>query len=465
MFWAAVVFAAGIVAEEFAWRPALWLLLAAAVFVGSSLYFRQRRIGSGVALVYAALFFIAALYFQARQRPEFNTSILAFAGGDAVTLTGYVRQEVSLGASSYGQQRQTFDMAVEQAQRDQDKNPTPVHATVRLSVYGPGPLVAHVYGERLQVVARLKQARNFGNPGAFDYAGYLEDQSILALATARADHARPLPGQAGNLLGEWRARARASVIEKLRQLFPDSQARLLDAMLIGEEAFVDRDLRTDFQRSGAYHALIVSGLSVSILAAAVFWTLRRVRCAPLPATLITIAFCCAFAFLTQEGAPVWRATSMNAIYLIARLLYRQSSAANALGAAALGVLAFDPRQLFTASFQRRFSACSPSVRLPCPCLSAFRNGCVPPSPTGTPMATPARSIPGRRSCAWTCRPSPARFLNSSAWPPHRAWFAEPRVLSVPGLNCSRSRCSSRPDSPCPSRSTSIAQSRSRLPPI
>ncbi len=48
-------------------------------------------------------------------------------------------------------------------------------------------------------------------------------------------------------------------------------------MVIGEEAFIDRDTRTDFQRSGTYHVLVVSGMNVSILAFVVFWTLRRLR--------------------------------------------------------------------------------------------------------------------------------------------------------------------------------------------
>ena len=45
---------------------------------------------------------------------------------------------------------------------------------------------------------------------------------------------------------------------------------------------------------------------------------------------------------------------MCAIYLGTRLLYRDRAMVNALGAAALGLLVFDPRQLFTASFQMTF---------------------------------------------------------------------------------------------------------------
>jgi competence protein ComEC len=45
---------------------------------------------------------------------------------------------------------------------------------------------------------------------------------------------------------------------------------------------------------------------------------------------------------------------MCAIYLGTRLLYRERAMVNALGAAALGPLILDPRQLFTASFQMTF---------------------------------------------------------------------------------------------------------------
>ena len=125
-------------------------------------------------------------------------------------------------------------------------------------------------------------------------------------------------------------------------------------MVIGEESFIDRDTRTDFQRSGTYHVLVVSGMNVTILAFVTFWTLRRLRLGDIPATLLTVAFCVAYALITEVGAPVWRATLMCAIYLCTRLLYRDRAMVNAVGAAALGLLVFDPRQLFTASFQMTF---------------------------------------------------------------------------------------------------------------
>ena len=128
----------------------------------------------------------------------------------------------------------------------------------------------------------------------------------------------------------------------------------MDAMVIGEEAFINRPTRVDFQRSGTYHVLVVSGMNVSILALVTFWFLRRMRVSDLLAGVITVALMMSYAWLTALGAPVWRATLMLALYLGARLLYREKSMLNAIGAAALGLMIVNPNILFGASFQLTF---------------------------------------------------------------------------------------------------------------
>ncbi len=232
----------------------------------------------------------------------------------------------------------------------------PIHSGVRLGVYSATTTATHLfrYGERLRLPVKLKLPRNFRNPGAFDYQSYLASNGIAALASVKAEDAQLLPGFAGSRLELYRTRIHSSIVAKVHELWPPPQAALIDAMVIGESAFIERDTRADFQRSGTYHILVVSGMNVTILAFVVFWTSRRLGVSDIPATILTILFCVAYAFLTEVGAPVWRATLMCAIYLGTRLLYRERAMVNALGAAALGVLLFDPRQLFGAGFQMTF---------------------------------------------------------------------------------------------------------------
>jgi competence protein ComEC len=152
----------------------------------------------------------------------------------------------------------------------------------------------------------------------------------------------------------WRSRIHRSIIEKMHALWPSREAALMDAMVIGEDAFINRSTRADFQRPGTYHVLVVSRMNVSILALVTFWFLRKLRVSDLLAGAITVSLMVAYALLTALGSPVWRATVMLAVYLGARLLYREKSMLNAIGVAALGLLIVNPQVLFGASFQMTF---------------------------------------------------------------------------------------------------------------
>ena len=137
-------------------------------------------------------------------------------------------------------------------------------------VVSAAPIRLFHYGERLRFPARISLPRNYRNPGAFDYRGYLAENGIVALASTKAASVEVLPGFAGSRAELWRSRIHRSVIDKVHDLWPPRQAALMDAMVIGEDAFINRPTRADFQRSGTYHVLVVSGMNVSILALVTF---------------------------------------------------------------------------------------------------------------------------------------------------------------------------------------------------
>jgi len=217
------------------------------------------------------------------------------------------------------------------------------------------PLVL-TYGTRLRIRAKLHPARNYRNPGAFDYECYLRDNGISVLGSAEAKDVERLPGFSGSRIEFWRTRVHASIVAKIHELWPASEASLMDAMVLGEETFLRTATRTEYQRSGTYHVLVVSGMNLSILALAIFWTLRQFRVDPAIAAIATVVVSFGYAFVVGVGPPVWRAALMLAIYLGARLLYRDRNMMNAIGAAALGILIADPHALFGASFQLTFLA-------------------------------------------------------------------------------------------------------------
>lgn len=362
LLWAALSFAAGIATGVHAWRPPLWWVAAWIVFALSGAYLFRRRGPPAYILGLGALFFLGALMVQVSAPDDAGSGLLRFADGSEVIVTAHVTKGGTPQADTPGSVRQRLEVETEQVASGNQN--FVIASGLRINVYQPplkndsGPETSTTrlfrYGERLRFPARISAPRNYRNPGAFDYRGYLAGNGIVALASTKAASVEVLSGFAGSRAELWRSRVHRSILDKVHALWPRREAALMDAMVIGEDAFINRPTRADFQRSGTYHVLVVSGMNVSILALVTFWFLWRLRVSDLLAGAISVALMLGYAWLTALGAPVWRATLMLALYLGARLLYREKSMLNALGAAALGLLIVSPQALFSASFELTF---------------------------------------------------------------------------------------------------------------
>ncbi|HWF90795.1 MAG TPA: ComEC/Rec2 family competence protein [Terriglobales bacterium] len=355
MAWAALAFALGILGGTYISRLPDWWLAAGVIAAFASLLFRERGAALARSFCLIAVFTVAA--FMVELRPTLNpgTGILPYSNHQSVTIVAHVVREGDWQNRGRGEIRQLLDLETEEV-RVEGKF-FPVHAGVRLAVYASDDSapVTLLYGQRLQCVTKLSPPHNFRDPGVFDYKAYLNENGIAVLGSTKTDEIQVLPGFVGNRLEKWRVRAHRSVVGKIHALWHPAESDLMDAMMIGDESFVSHESRMDFQRTGTYHLLVVSGMNVGILAFVTFWVLRHMLHAnEVIASLITIVVTAAYAFLTYVGPPVWRATLMCALFLGARLLYRQRSMLNAIGIAALGVLLADPHALFGASFQMTF---------------------------------------------------------------------------------------------------------------
>lgn len=368
LFLAALAFSSGIVAANYLWRsPWIWLggfLLAATAAIVSL----RRSPQLAAILTLVAIVPLGGFYLQTRDaaQPTVTVDLQPFATGqDEVEVTARVMREGIVRDSPYGGNQESVDVESEQLRLGDRVFSEPVG--IRLTVYSKkseeeearatgteSPLTVYRYGQRLGFPAKLRIPRNYRDPGANDIAGYLASQSIRLTGSAHAAEVEVLPGFSGSRLGYWRSRARRSVLERIWRLWPGERGALLQAALIGGRAFFGREIKTDFQRTGTYHILVVSGINVGILAFSLFWLLRRLPMGETWATILTILLSWGYAFVADLGAPIMRATITLTVYLLTRLLFRDRAGLNALGIAAFGMLIANPRTLFEASFQLTF---------------------------------------------------------------------------------------------------------------
>ena len=364
---ATVAFGAGIWLAGHLHRPVwLWAAAGAAFIVCAVIAASVSSLRLGYVSVAGALICVGAFSRMWMPAPQLSFPPDKFLSGAQVEIIGHVTDDGALLAGA--EPRERFDLETEVIQIGDVKFTQPIG--IRASIFLKQPSADDqgdeaesgfphvVYGQRVKLTGKLRPPRNFRNPEAFDYEGYLHSLGITTLASVRADRVEILPGSSGTRLGFWRNRIRRSILEHLhdQRLWSKDDAALFAAMIVGDDSLLLRHVREEFQETGVYHLLVVSGMNVGLLAFAVFWLARRLRAPQWLASAITILLSIFYAFIAGMGAPIMRAVLMLSLFLVARLFYRDRAALNATGFAALIVLVISPTAWFDPAFQLTFLA-------------------------------------------------------------------------------------------------------------
>ena len=212
------------------------------------------------------------------------------------------------------------------------------------------------YGRRFEVEGKLRIPRNFGNPDAFDYRDYLARQDIYWTLSALT--LKPLAGSCGNRLDAAISALRGGALERIASLYHGDRynTAMADAVLLGEGSGLERVWTDDYRSTGTFHAIVISGLHVSVLAGALLLLLRLLFVPRIPAILLTLLAIWLYALVTGWHAPATRSAAGMTLFAIGGLFYRDRRMLNILAAVALLFVLLDPDQLFDASFQLSFLA-------------------------------------------------------------------------------------------------------------
>ena len=213
------------------------------------------------------------------------------------------------------------------------------------------------YGQRVELEARVRRMQNFRNPGSFDYARYQARQNVYWTASVpRGTAIRVLEGECGSRFWSVIFAVRGAALERLERLYRGDSYRtaMMQAILIGDSSKLEKVWTEDFRRTGTYHALVISGLHVTVLAA-FFLFLLRICLVPegLALTATTLA-AWLYALVSGGQAPVFRAAAGFTLYVVVRYFYRRGQLLNLLAMVAIGFIMADPEQMFEASFQLTF---------------------------------------------------------------------------------------------------------------
>jgi competence protein ComEC len=228
------------------------------------------------------------------------------------------------------------------------------------------------YGTLVELQGKARTPHNFGNPGAFDYRTWLARQRVYWNISAAASAVRILPGQCGNRFSKFISDLRGSALERLDRLYARDPYTngMMQAVLIGATAKLDRLWTVDYRSTGTFHALVISGSHVAVLAAVFLFLLRVLAIPRGVAMMLTLVAAWLYTGITGWQVPVLRAAAGMTLYGIARCFYREGRVLNILAGVAILFVAADPDQLFDASFQLSFLAVAAIGAFVIPALEA-----------------------------------------------------------------------------------------------
>jgi competence protein ComEC len=334
--------AAGILASRFTAFGIRELLavIAAFLILGMVALWRRARVLAGACCLLGFLFAgaLTDVVHRPGPRPELDAE-----GREPVIISGCVVQPPALSGD-----RERFVVELEPGARMQ------VTAYAREDQTPPSLR----YGQRMEFEARVRRPRNFGNPGSFDYARYLARRDIYWTASTSAAGLKVLPGSCGSRFQAAVMGLRSAALERLAKLYSGKpyETGMMQAVLIGETYQVQRVWTEQWRNTGTFHALVISGTHVAVLAGFLMLLLRLCLIRRDAALLLTTACLWLYALVTGWQSPCVRSAAGFTLFAAGSLFFRKRRVLNILAAVAIGFLILDPEQMFEASFQLTFLA-------------------------------------------------------------------------------------------------------------
>lgn len=344
----AIAFSAGICAAHYFQVGAAVLCVAGALCTLAAVIgvLKRRHSLAGVMLLLAISLAGAMLAVQERKSDEHN-ELKEFVGRPVI-LTGVID-----GPPAFARDRVYLTLSVERVDLDGSTRSAVGEVSV-VALFKSDDLP---YGTRLRVATTLNRSDEYRNPGVSPLTEYLDRKGYDATgvikspaAVTRLEDAHGLSIYLLGALYSWREKLQREIDER----FAPETAGVLDAALLGNRYNLSRETAESFREGGTFHVLVISGQHISFIGGLVFLLLRRLTRRRALQFAVPVAAVWAYSLAVGAEASVVRAALMFTFAGVGLMLFRESTALNGLGCAALFLLVCSPKDLFDPSFQLTF---------------------------------------------------------------------------------------------------------------
>ncbi len=219
-------------------------------------------------------------------------------------------------------------------------------------------------GDRVRAAVRLHAFPGYRNTPGVSLERPYQIRAIHRLASTKSPGlverlSQGRPGSLKRMVSALRQRLLRTITQQFwdpRSNHIQQQGAVLEALLLGERGRLDAETIREFQASGLYHLLAISGAHIAILSLFLFTILRRLglpewmQCSWMLLALL-------FFYALVDGRPsVGRACLMASLYVLGKTLWKDVNLLNSLASSALILLFLRPASIFDLGFQLTFAA-------------------------------------------------------------------------------------------------------------
>lgn len=191
------------------------------------------------------------------------------------------------------------------------------------------------------------------NPGEFDSREYYRTLGIGGRVKSVVVLAQ---GESFWELREALYQLRRALGKRLEKIFPEKEAAVMCALLLGDKEDLDPGLKELFQRNGILHILSISSLHITMIGMTVYKLLRRCRIPVCPAAIAGCGFLFLYGMMTGFGVSSYRALGMYLLRMLAEVIGRTYDMPTALGVLGAVLVVKNPYYLRHTGFLLSFTS-------------------------------------------------------------------------------------------------------------
>jgi competence protein ComEC len=217
-------------------------------------------------------------------------------------------------------------------------------------------IINAVPGDTLILEGESRPPADSKTPGVFAWGSWLALKGYQSLWQSQSQSKLQINPAKSSTLIQVPFQIRQVVISTLNSLYPTEQAGFLAALLIGQRGGLEVEIKENFQKTGLFHLLAISGFHVALITIILMMLIQMWGVSKQIAIPVSILILAIYLPVCGGAPSVKRAVLMYGIWSLGKLFYEKSHGINALMITGGLLIFIDPYLLTDAGFQLSFSA-------------------------------------------------------------------------------------------------------------